>query len=382
MKMNVSYRSLVILFAIQYTLLAGAATPQVIENEMNACWNKNVEIQGNVSMNPTCIAKGGVLIRTSGTHLDCRGGTISLDKKVNSAIIIDSQGEEIQDISIKNCILKGSKFKTIYIGWNQSDRKKSERLSREELYERTPKNITIEKTRILESGSSGIYIDDYTQNVTMNELIIENTPAMAIYFEFSSKGNILKNSTIRGAGKAVKREAISIDSSQSNLIENNKFIDNPYGGIFIYKNCSEHLKTRSNQVTRWMSADHNQIMGNEIVGSRRAVWIAARQSKRQHKSECGNGYYAEDTYTLDSAKNNLVAGNKISKAEVGIIVEDDFNEIRDNQFEDISREPIWIGTPMRSKYLNQPVQEVKVTGNKLQGRDAATLYRWGSKKSD
>lgn len=349
----------------------------LIENSSNVCWQKDTIIKGEVSMAPNCHAKGGVIINDSNTHLNCNGAIIDLERITFTGIDIDSKGKPLKNVTIENCNIQNTKFQGIYIGWKGSDQDKVKLVGKENIEHYTPTKISIKNTKILNPGSSGIYIDDYSNNVLMDKISIIDAPAMAIYFEFHSHHNQLINSIITGNGKKHKREAISIDASQHNLIKDNYFDDHPYGTIFLYKNCSEHLGIDLNQVKRELPSSYNTISNNKINNTKVGIWVASRQSMNLVNARCGNGYYAENKFTEDDAEENVVSNNIIENAQQGILVEDDNNIIKNNTLRNISNEPIRIGTPIRNKYLNKPVINTEIINNKSD-TTPTVIYKWGS----
>ena len=357
---------------------AAPASIPIMKDEENACWDNSIEVQGKVSMAKACIAHGTVFIKKSNTSLDCNGATIDLQGKFENGVVINSEGKKLENVTVQNCIIKNSKFKTVYIGWDFPDREKEDERSRAEIYESTPQKINLVNLSIEDFGSSGIYVDDYVQDVVIDRVKIENSPAMAIYFEHSSKNNILRRSEIVNSGWREKREAVSIDSSSNNLLESNIFMNNKYGAIFLYRNCGERLRQDRNQVIRWMPSAGNIIRSNQISGSRVGVWIASRQSADQHRIGCGIGYYGDDKYALDDAKNNTIENNRFDASEIGVIVEDDNNKVIGNQFKNISKIAIRVGTPMREKYLGKPVIGTVIEQNMNSSDAPAVRYMWGS----
>lgn len=357
---------------------AAPANTPVVKDKENACWDKSIEIQGKVSMDKTCTPHGTIFINTSNTSLDCNGGTIDLQRNFDNGLVIESGGKKLDNVNVQNCVFKNSKFRTIYIGWKYPDREKEQENSRSRIYEVTPQKINLTNISIENTGSSGIYIDDYVQGVVIDRARIENSPAMAVYFEHSSKNNTLRGSQITNSGWRDKREAVSIDSSSNNLIDSNIFSNNKYGAIFLYRNCGEKFDQDKNQVLRWMPTAGNIIKSNQITGSKVGVWIASRQSADQQNIGCGIGYYGDKKYALDDAKNNTIENNKFSSSDIGVIVEDDDNKITGNQFTDISKIAIRIGTPMRSKFLGKPVKGTVVEQNKNSSSAPTVRYMWGS----
>jgi parallel beta-helix repeat protein len=364
-----------------------AQAPQPPHSEISAdarpleCWKSDIEIQGHAVLTADCKAGGTIRIHKSDTSLDCNNHTIDLQSQVNNGIIIDSKGTETKNVSITNCTIKSSKQKTIYIGWDANSRKKSDEFSIEDLYKKTPHQVLIKNVNIINSGSSAIYLDDYVSNAILDNINIINPASLAIYFEFSTKNNTLQNSTIQGAGNAGKREAVAIDSSSGNSLIKNKFINNRFGGIFVYRNCSEHYSKDSSQAFRWMSADDNKIEGNEIVGSRYGIWIASRQSVDLKNSNCGLPYYADGRYVVDSAKKNAVIGNKISSAEIGILIEDDDNIVTNNKFTNIKVIPIRVGSRILYQYVGRGIRGTEIQENQwLDSKKDPVLLMWGSKQ--
>lgn len=375
----------ILLCVIISTVVRAETAPKAEEGIPNvnggplACWTSDIEIKGSVTLNRDCKVAGIIYIHESNTSLDCNNHTIDLQGVTNHAIVIDSRGQKTSGIRISNCRISNSRQKTIYIGWDANARKKAQSLSINEIYNATPHDITIQNTHIINSGSSAIYIDDYVTNVDLDKLIIRNPASLAIYFEFSSKNNQLRNSTIEGAGNNGKREAVAIDSSSGNILYNNTFIDNKYGAIFVYRNCSEHYNSDPTQAFRWMSADNNRIEHNRINGSRYGIWIASRQSTDLKNSGCGLPYYAEGRYVIDSAKNNKVLGNEISAADIGILVEDDKNTISDNKFTNIKVIPIRIGSKVLFDYVGRGIHGTITSQNRWLDSDKNPVaWMWGS----
>ena len=127
-----------------------------------------------------------------------------------------------------------------------------------------------------------------------------------------------------------------------------------------------------------MSADNNKIIDNNILGSRYGVWVASRQSMPLRNSRCGDGYYAEEKFSEDYAKYNLVKNNNISDGDFGVLIEDDYNIVESNSFHNIREHSIRVGTPIRFKYLNRPVVGVEVLNNRLDDKSIKGVFLWGS----
>lgn len=331
----------------------------------------------------SCVVNKRVIFYESNSRLNCNGATIDMQFQLSEAVTIDSKGNGLENIVIENCIIKNTRRKSIYIGWSGSDRAKEEITpDRNKIYKLTPRKISIINTKIKDSKSSAIYVDDYVSSVLIDGVEISNTDAMAIYLEHSSIKTTIRNSLISNAGRVHKREAISIDSSSENLIENNKIKDSPNGGIFLYRNCGERYYEDETQVIRKMPASKNVIKFNIIDGSRYGVWIASRQSRNQENIGCGIGYFAENKYAIDDSKFNSVEKNKIKNADIGVLVEDSFNIVNNNEFDGQMKIAIRVGSPYMQKYLGLVPEFNEIKGNKAPSSIPVVRYMWGSKASN
>lgn len=347
------------------------------------CWIDELYVKGNLEVDESCLAHKRVVFNESNSRLNCNGATLDMQFQLSEAIVIDSKGNTLENIVIENCIIKNTRRKSIFIGWSGSDRAKEEiKPNRDEIYKSTPRKVSIINTKIETSRSSAIYIDDYVSNVLIDTVDISNTDAMAIYLEHSSTKTTIRNSSITNAGKSEKREAISIDSSSENVIENNQIKDSPNGGIFMYRNCGERYYQDKTQVIRKMSASKNIIRSNVIDGSRYGVWIASRQSRNQENVGCGIGYFAENKYAVDDAKYNTVEGNKFNNAEIGVLLEDSFNKVLNNDFIGVRKIGVRVGSPYVQKYLGEAPKFNEIKGNKSLPSVPVVRYMWGSKAVD
>lgn len=164
------------------------------------------------------------------------------------------------------------------------------------------------------------------------------------------------------------REAIAVDSSSNNRIENNQFIHNGAGSILLYRNCFEHADdpSRSNHFKRTESSRDNIIRGNVFQNEPVGVWVASRQSRNLKGFECG-AYLVKQTlfasYHLDSAKDNQIINNQFTQVEQGVIVEDDGTLIRDNTFAADVRLPIQVGSKIREDTAAGPVKYTLINNN-------------------
>lgn len=326
----------------------------------------NLHISGTVKLAGQCRYLTTIRIDSSNTSLDCAGAVIDGEGKRSIGIEVESSGKPLTNIEIRNCVVVNARHRGISIGWSAPDRRKTESFDRGALYSVHPSDVRLTNVTVLRSGIVGIYVDDYVTDTLIYKSRVEESGGVGIYLEHSSVGTNIKDSAILHNGFALHREGISIDSSRNNIVSGSRIAGNYAGGIYVYRNCSEHLNEDPKQVLRWQSADKNLLEDNDISGGRTGIWIASRQSMDVSMMQCGNGYYAEGKHTLDSAKFNTISRNRIQNTDFGIIVEDDFNLIDGNVIKHVSNIAIKVGSVPREKYLGLPVKMVRLIGNRFE----------------
>lgn len=308
-----------------------------------------------------------------------------------------SENTQSRNVTIKNCTLtnyvRGIRVNFGISTASRSDLKNNINVSALEEHLRTlsPKNIKVENCKILSSHKDGLFIGRFVTDFVLERSEIKYTGAVGLYLDSGSQRNIIKNSTISENGHSDysitkrerrkklendSREGIAIDSSAHNTIENNVFSKNARGSILIYKNCNEHALD-PNQVPRYQSADSNLIQNNKFINEDIGVWVASRQSKNLNDLDCGipvvhtgtvhyaGGAVREDArYYQDYAKHNEIKNNRFSNAKHGIIVEDDDTSVIENTFTGSGLiVDVRVGTPYRMFKLNHPVTDTKIENN-------------------
>jgi hypothetical protein len=120
---------------------------------------------------------------------------------------------------------------------------------------------------------------------------------LTIHMPADGGWNVIKNNTITGQRKSdawfweyigKKREVISIDSSEHNRIVNNHFLDMPYGGIYLYRNCGERgdIRHRIPQYNQIINNVFDYSKGNQRVPT---VFVGSRDGKTIAKAHFVNG---------------------------------------------------------------------------------------------
>lgn len=303
----------------------------------------------------------GYLINKSHMTLDCQGATLDGGGKIPTAVLIESNGKPLEDIIVKNCIFKNFKYNGIRVGWSIKDALKYS-IHKGDLYQYHPSNILIQNVSVLDSGTVGVYVDDYVSNVRILNSEVLNSGYVGVYFEFSSKDNTIKDSLIshnghgrliNGVRNNIRREGVSIDSSEGNVISGNVFSNNATGSIFLYKNCQEQV-TKGGSVKRILGASSNIIKDNKFFNEKIGVWIASRQSRDLKNWDCGDSSIYQGRFFLDYADENTVQNNNFCNVEKGVIVEGDKNKVVENTFKGRFSEGVFQPITARQKYLNRP----------------------------
>lgn len=321
-----------------------------------------MEPKGETKLAPNCVYSATAVIRQGNTTLDCQGSIIDPGDLPGYAVLVDSEGKSMSNVTIRNCHIRNANAIGIVVGWRAPDKAKAEQATREEMYQRHPRNVTIANTIVENSDGAGIYIDDYVSQVTVSHVSLLRNKSMGMYLEHSSRETTIEHSLFEENSVGKKREGLAIDSSASNVVRRNVFRGNKSGGVFLYKNCFEHAATDSKQVRRWQGADDNIIEHNLFENEPVGVWIASRQSIDLKKLGCGDPYYGE-RYVLDAAQRNVVTRNRFTNVGRGVVVEDDNNTVTGNYFDQITEVCVQVGSKPRAEILHRPVGGVTVEDN-------------------
>lgn len=309
-------------------------------------------LSGVVNLPQGCIYERPIAIIASNTALDCNGSVFDGKGQDKIGLYIDSRGEPLENVVVRNCTFRNFKG-GVRIAWKQIDAEKGG--DKAEIYRRSPRKIVLDNLNVEDNHGVGIYVDDYSTEVSINNSIIRNNRAVGIYLEHSSRKNKITNNRFVGNGFGDgRREAIAVDSSAENIIENNYFEANAAGGVFLYKNCGEHIDS-GRQVVRWQHSTNNRISNNRFVNENVGVWLASRQSKDLKRIGCSDkSMDAGGHFFEDYANDNFIVRNEFIKNKVGIRVEGDRNRIDGNKFECAGRVSIDIPRTKREEFLNRP----------------------------
>ena len=340
---------------------------------------QTVVVKGHSTLSNGCDLTGQSIrfeLNQSNSSLDCGGtllSTMSDDNSKASAIMIKPKTDKaIENIAVANCHVNGYGH-ALHIRQYSNPNQRYARGFINPTANRAlaPNDIRIINVSSRNSINSGMFVGDHVHNITFDKVHIQNAGTVGLYLEFGSRDNVIKNSVFVGNGFRTfkpNREAIAVDSSSNNRIENNHFIHNGAGSVLLYRNCFEHADdpTRGNHFKRTESSRDNIIANNVFEDEPVGVWVASRQSRNLKGFECG-AYLVKQTpfasYHLDSAKNNQIIDNRFEQVEQGVIVEDDGTLIEGNRFAATVGMPIAVGSEIREESAAGAIKNTRIKDN-------------------
>ncbi|HEN8799556.1 TPA: right-handed parallel beta-helix repeat-containing protein [Pseudomonas putida] len=307
----------------------------------------NGVLQGDTKLESACTYNQSIIISSSNISLDCDGATLDGLGRSKYGIQIVSKGQKLSGVKVSNCNVKNFSINGVMVGSGIPDFKRSN--DREENYQTSPTQVDLSNLKVEGSGNVGVYLYSYVTDVTLRNSVISGSKSSGVYLEQSSKNNKLIDNVIRENGvwdgpKTGQREGLSIDSSANNLIQGNSFIRNAAGGVFLYKNCGENY-SKGMAVLRWQSSNDNVIRNNKFVDEKIGVWIASRQGSNLSHRDCGDPSLGNTKkYYRDYADNNVVEGNKFCRNQEYIRIAGNNNVVRDNRADVKAKE--WVAEPI------------------------------------
>ena len=345
-------------------------------------------------LDPGCTYTGGIQITASDVTLDCRGAVIQGGSNGTGILIVSPADVDMSGVIVRNCTTRG------WLNGIRVTRDGFRDLAAGVEYDHHLRNVVVEHGTVEDSRGVGVYVDAYVTKVTVTGLLIRRAGSTGIYLETGSRENTVANNMIVDNGFiengpngtlfdlggtqvafwGTGREGLAIDGSSDNVVTGNYFHGNSAGGIFLYTNCGEY-PNRVRYFERRYPADRNLISTNVFDGGWNGVWVGARMAENVFPMECTNTPFFEAPYiqyTLDRAKDNVVAHNQFVGPDYGVRVEDDGTRVIDNLFlgPDAGHHAVIVGTPYRMQYLGDPVHNTTVVGNRSEIVGNPDPFRW------
>ena len=257
-------------------------------------------------------------ITKSNTRIDCKGKEFNNGKTTEIRVISD-----IENITIKNCKLKGS-IRVYGLGKNGEDeevKKSSHKAGHTERAQAAaPSNVLISNMKIESVNRIPVYLAPGVTRVTVeNSEFIGTTDSTVIYLDAESAYNTIYNNTFDVSGNFTLRqfrirEVIAVDGSAHNTISGNKFKTAVGGGVYLYRNCGE------GGTVRHQSPQHNLIENNDFNLSglhinHYGIWLGARNGNRFYCNADEGHKFGSSVNDRDFANNNIIRDNKFSGSD-------------------------------------------------------------------
>jgi hypothetical protein len=256
---------------------------------------------------------GSMRISNDGAIVDLGGGVLDENIEIRGPV---------RDVVIRNGTIKGEvRLRPNRVGGNSTPG------HTERIREAAPTNITVRNIVFDTDGSTHqvYYGPGATESKIINCTFRGKSAGPSIYLSPEGGNHIIRGCTF-SAETGERREVLSVDGSEGNLIAGNNFRRCTWGGIFVYRNCGE------NGNVRHQKPQNNTISGNTFNLSGMHLLRFSDRSGHQGSfifvpygiilgSRQGGSSYCEldNMYDvgsgksdLDYARNNTLQGNKFS----------------------------------------------------------------------
>ncbi len=269
-----------------------------------------------------CDEAGGfdmtVYLTTDDVDLDCAGQFIDHRGRGGKSGIRAPYEHSVSNIAIRHCMLRD-------IGKIGIELKRFFRGDELDGPMRGHEQIRIEDSLIDGTGWGGIYVGQNAMGTRIDNVVVSETE-LGIYLEAGSTYTHITHAVVMNT---TWREAIAVDSSAHNVIENSTFRDNAAQAIMLYKNCGEP-NGQVCPIRRELNAAYNEIRDNDFYDGNDVV-VASRQFKLYGPDRCAGidllGYWQ------DHADHNAIVGNAFHPGAV-LDVQDGPTAVVDNRFDD------------------------------------------------
>jgi hypothetical protein len=251
------------------------------------------------------------VITKSGSVIDCKGGEFN-SGRVTEILVISGPMNQLKDVTIRNCQLKGS-IRVFGMGRNgeAATLKKSSVKPGHTLRAQSaaPTNILISNMDIEAAGRTPVYIAPGATRVTLeNSLLTGYSTSVAVYLDAESARNTIRNNTFLVTPVSPYREVIAIDGSAENVVANNRLPDVRHGGIYLYRNCGEggvirHQPPIKNRIEK------NSFGLRQLSLGEYGIWLGSRNGNRSYCEDDKGFSFGSSDDNRDHANNNSVLGN-------------------------------------------------------------------------
>lgn len=348
---------------------------------------EHIVIDQSSHLDPRCTYTGGFEIVASEVEFDCRGATIDDPEgdDPHGVWVHAPTATALKRVAVRNCIIQNFEYNF------RVSRDGFKDLLQGTEYRNAFVRIELRNSRLRGARANGVLVDGYVTDVRLRDLEVADSGGAGIYLAGGSRGNRILRSYIHDNGfgdvdpvngvpievggvefryLSTGREGLAIDGSRDNRVARNRFENNSYGAVFLYKNCGELATEDPAQWwPRRYGADDNRIRRNVITNEANGVWVGSRMSQNQIALDCSDPFYVSSATTRiheDFADGNTVQSNTFTNVGFAIRIEDDGTRVERNTIISDRREHmgITIGNDYRTNVLGRPVTGTTVRGNR------------------
>ena len=261
----------------------------------------------------------------SGRVIDLQGGWLN-EGKLTEVVIRSKEAEKGWDvperITIRNGRIRGS-IRIYGLGVNGEAAKVRESSHHEGHTARAqaaaPRAILLEDLQIEANHRIPLYLGPGVTGITVKNCTFTGWSASTtVYLDAESGGNRIEGCTfdVRSG-----REVMAVDGSATNIITENRFLQTPFGGIYLYRNCGEGGAVR-HQAPQGNVIENNLFnMKNQRSGSY-GIWLGSRQGRRSYCEEDAGYPFGSSMDNRDFADHNVLHGNIFQPASDRTIRDD------------------------------------------------------------
>lgn len=269
----------------------------------------------------------------NGRVIDLQGGWLN-EGKLTELVIRSKEAEKGWDvperITIRNGRIRGS-IRIFGLGVNGEAPKVRESSHREGHTARAqaaaPRAIFLEDLQIEADHRIPLYLGPGVTGVTVRNCTFTGWSASTtVYLDAESGGNRIEGCTfdVRSG-----REVMAVDGSATNIITGNRFLQTPFGGIYLYRNCGEGGTVR-HQTPQGNVIENNFFNVKDLRQGSYGIWLGSRQGRRSYCEEDAGYTFGSSIDNRDFADHNILHGNVFQPA-IKRAIRDDGSDNRISQ---------------------------------------------------
>jgi len=266
----------------------------------------------------------------NGRVIDLQGGWLNegnLTEMVICSKDMEKGWDVLERITIRNGSIRGS-IRIYGLGVNGEAPKVRESSRREGHTARAqvaaPRAILLEDIQIEADHRIPLYLGPGVTGITVKNCTFTGWSASTtVYLDAESGGNRIEGCTfdVRSG-----REVVAVDGSATNTIVGNRFLQTPFGGIYLYRNCGEGGTVR-HQTPQRNLIENNFFNMKDLRSGSYGIWLGSRQGHRSYCEDDAGYSFGSSIDNRDFADHNILRGN-IFQPAIDHAVRDDGSDNR------------------------------------------------------